>query len=238
MLEAEMPGAAFREGADSIGFGGVMATKVEVEPLFLGEGEMFLTEFPGDEGIGTGLLEDRQGAASGTGEDGDTFRIFGSILDGGDGLPEFVKQPGFQVAAVGRRLGEEGDGGSLMGKKPVHGIEAEGLGEEAVVAEFLMSVEGEVGTVEGEVVGNGEAEFPVKGAGVAPGRVPHHAMMDHEEVDALSGGLPEGDESGVDGRSNFGDVAVVLELKTIVGAGEIGHCAPVCEGIAKGDCFG
>jgi len=199
VLKAEVAGAAFAEGADAIGFGGVVAAEVKVEALFLGEGEVFLAELTGDEGISAGFPENREGAAAGTSEEGDPLRFFGPVLDGGDGFSELFLEAGFQIMAGGRGLDEEGDGCSLVGEEPVNGLEAKDLGEETVVTQFLVGVEGEVGTVEGEVVGEGEAQLFIEGPGVASGRIPHHAVVDYEEIDTLRDGFLERDKAGVDG---------------------------------------
>ncbi len=62
-------------------------------------------------------------------------------------------------------------------------------------------------------------------------------MVDDQEVDPLGDRQLEGHQPGVHRRTDLAHRAVVLQLQTVAGAGEVGHRRAAGEFIAKGDQF-
>lgn len=104
-----------------------------------------LAQLSGDEGVGSVCNEVRNRALSASGKNGDALRAFASIFNRLIGFRktclEFLGE--FAASAL-RGVGEDGDILTLVGQKGVDGIEAEGFGEQGVVADFRVAIEREV----------------------------------------------------------------------------------------------
>lgn len=104
-----------------------------------------LPQLTGDKGVGSVCDEVRNGALSAPGKNGDALRALASIFNRLVGFRkaglEFLGEFG---ASALRGVGEDGDILTLVGQKGVDGVEAEGFGEEGVVADFRVAIEREV----------------------------------------------------------------------------------------------
>ena len=213
--EAESGGDLFAEGFDAKGFRGIVATEVKVEPVFLGKIEMFLTQFPGDEGIGLVRGQLGEGAAAGSREDGDPLWAGGPEFKGDEARAKAPQEGVFEELPSLRSAGDSRDGSPFVGEKPFLDGQAEGIGEEAVVAYFRVRVEREVRAVDGEVVIQGLFQLIVERTGVGGGSVPEEPVVDNKEVGAGFDGEPKRFGSRVNGGGDLRNGAVILELQAV-----------------------
>jgi hypothetical protein len=137
------------------------------------------------------------------------------VLDG-DYAGVVVAKRGVQLLAGEGGWRGPGDGfGAGLGQEGAVGHEAELAGEEGVVAQLGMAVEGEVAAVNSEVGAERGGEAGVVGTGEGLRGSPVEAVVDDEKIDADGGGALEGDAASVDGSADFGDAAVVLKLEAV-----------------------
>lgn len=137
-----------------------------------------LAQFPGNEGVDSVGKEVGHSALSASGKNGDALRVFATVFNGLIGLreagPEFLSE--FSAAALGS-LGDDGDIVPFVGEEGIDRVEAEGFGEEGIVADFGVTIEGEVRTVNSEVVVEGEFDLCECGASEGKGWIPEEAVV-------------------------------------------------------------
>ena len=109
-------------------------------------------------------------------------------------------------AEGGPRERAPGDGAhvpALVLDEPAAGREPELAGEEGVVADRGVGVQGQVARIEGAVARDQGPQPLVGRARQGPRHVPVHAVVDDQEVDARIDRLTEGDEARVDGGADL-----------------------------------
>lgn len=94
-----------------------------------------------------------------------------------------------------------------------------------------------MGAVEGEVVLDAELDFSEGCAGEREGFSPEEAVVDEEEVGASLDSFADGHFVCVDGGGDACDVAVVLHLEAVVGAGVVGDFGGSQYFVRKSDNF-
>jgi hypothetical protein len=126
-----------------------MAAGVEVPALFVGFVEMLFAQLAGDERVAAFGLQVAESAASAAAEDRDLLGLGGAELDAFVGRRigslEALAQCGARNA-----LADAGDRQAFIIDEPVDDLEAEVLGDERVVPDGRMRVEGQVTGVERE----------------------------------------------------------------------------------------
>ena len=99
----------------------------------------------------------------------------------------------------------------------------EGLGEEGVIAEVGVGVEGEVDAEYGKVVFDSEAKFSVERAGDGAEATPEESVVNDEEVGfAFDGGL-DGGFAGIYCGCDFVNLPLVFDLEAVEGVGVVGE---------------
>ncbi len=223
------------EGLDAEGFGGVMAGVKDVQAEFLGEGVGPVGAFAGDEGIDPGGGGEFEVAPGSAGDDTDAaaeVRASGDELGrraGGAG--ETLAQ--FLAGKAGATL--QPDGLAVAGEEGGGLFQAEGGAELGIIAELGMGIERQVGTVDGEVVGDQEVQQFVILAGPGLAGIPEEAVVHKEQIGADIDGHLRGGEAGVHGGGDFGDGAGVLDLQTVGGPTVITDLGGAQEGVALFD---
>ena len=212
------PGA---EGARAGALGGIVAGKEGVLAPLLGEVVSLQGGFAAEvdiEAFAGGVINALGGAA---GADADGVDDFAAVVKTREprGLERVLHGLGEGVA--GERRGEEACDTNHL---PVIVHEGTGAGEAqesgdlGVVAETRVGIEREVDGVEREVATEGvgkDATIEAVNAGeaVAPG----DAVVDDKHLGAEGVGGGESFEAGVNGDSEAGDGALVLDLETVMG---------------------
>jgi HAD superfamily hydrolase (TIGR01509 family) len=236
-FEAELAGGFGGEGADAKNLGGVVPAAVEVETFLLREVEVFLAEFTGDEGIGADAAQGPERAASAPGENGDGGGFRAPALDRGNAAGKAIFEAATKAGAVFRRLREERDGGAFVFEEPLPRGESEFPGEEGVVADLGMGIEGQVAAVDREIARESGPEPGVVPPGEGNGGRPEEPVMDDEKVHPRLDGPGEGRLARVDGRAEARHPAIVFQLEPVFGSIEIADLGPAGAGVAPGDQF-
>lgn len=203
-----------------------MSAQVKVEAFFLGEGEMLLAQFPGDEGVAVMGAQFGQGAAPAAREDADVFEFHPAFFDGGESSGKDAREPGAQLFPGDAGFCEEPDVDAFVGHKAAVRAETKRLRKKDVVADFMVRVEGKVAAVDSEVVVEGELELAPERPGERADAGPEEAMVDDEEIDPGLHGAQERGFAGVDSRADLRNVPVVFELQAVFRAGKIDHVGP------------
>lgn len=215
-----------------------MAAHEEIEPFFLGFVEGVLLQFAGDERVDSGGAEVRNGALAAAGEDRDAVGIRAAELNGVEGVGKFFAQPGGEGFAVERAGGDDADIVAFVREKSAGRFEAEAAGEEDVVADFRVEIEREMRAVNGAISADEGFDFLERRAGDRRNRVPEHSVVDDEEIDVALHRFAKRFEARVDRRADPADFAVVFELESVAGSGEIADLVNVGALIAKSDDLG
>ena len=137
---------------DAEGFGGVVAAVEDVETEFFGEGEGPVRAFTGDEGVHTLASGSGQAGASAAGHDSNVAAFFWAARNDGRRVAEDFLQAVGKVVAIEVGGGAETDVLLFFKKEGVEFFQLESGSEASAIAEFRMGIEGEVGTINGEVV--------------------------------------------------------------------------------------
>jgi hypothetical protein len=233
--EFKFPAEHFGERFDPEGFCGVVAAVEDVDAEVLGHGMGPVGAFASDERIdafGEGVLEFAAGAA---GDDTDAATGLGAawqeVCGGAGGLLQALEE-GVAVDAGG---GLEADLAAFRDHERLEFLEAKGLAEEGVITELGVFVEGEVETVDGEVVFEEQTHLAVACSG--PGRrgAPKESVVNDEEVGPGLDAALDGGGAGIDGGGDFLDGAGVLDLEAVERAVPVGSGIGLEEFIAVAD---
>ncbi len=138
-------------------------------------------------------------------------------------------------------FGTCGDGSHIVafvGDETAGFGEAEGLGEQGVVANFGVAVEREVGAIDCQIAVESGFYLLIAAAGEWNRCGPVEPVVADQEVDLSGDGLLKGDLAGIHGGGDFGDFAVILDLQAVVGAGEVFDFGSAGAGITEGDDLG
>jgi hypothetical protein len=224
------------EGFDAEGLGGVVAAVDEIDADFFGEGVAPVGAFAGDEGVDAGLGDGGDFGACAAGHDAD-FPAGGGATradmhagagGGGEALHEFIAADfGLDLRAVFGALGLH---------EIAAGFEAEGAGEDGVVAEGGMEIEGEVAAVNGESGIERGFDFLEDGAGPGLEAGPEHAVVDDEQIGTCGDGFFDHGQGGIHGGDDLGDFTfAVFELQAVEGVGVVGDLCDAQFGVEMGD---
>ena len=224
------------EGFDAEGLGGVVAAVDEIDADFLGEGVAPVRAFAGDEGVDAGLGDGGDFGACAAGHDADFPAgggTAGAEVDagaggGGETLHELIAADfGFDLGAVFGALGLHEIAG---------GFEAEGAGEDGVVAEGGMEIEREVGAVNGESGIERDLDFLEDGAGPGLEAGPEHAVVHDEQIGTCGDGFFDDGQGGIHGGDDLGDFTfAVFELEAVEGVGVVRDLGDAQFGVEVGD---
>lgn len=224
------------EGFDAEGLGGVVAAVDEIDADLFGEGVAPVGAFAGDEGVDAGLGDGGDFGACAAGHDADFATgggAAGADMDAGAGgsgetLHEFVAADfGFDFGTVF---------GALRFHEIAAGFEAEGAGEDGVVAEGGVEIEREMAAVNGEAGIQGDFDFLKDGAGPGLEAGPEHAVVDDEQIGTGGDGFFHHRQRGIDGADDLGDLAfAVFELEAVEGVGVVRDLGDAQFGVEVGD---
>lgn len=176
--------------------------------------------FSGDEGIEVaGLCNFRACSTSAQTYGFDHFWATGAKMDGAaDGGFEALSQ----IIAMNRQRTAESDGLIFPWEKWLVIFQPDGGGELRIVAELWMNIEGQMRTVNGEVVLDGAADFFVECPGKWLSTLPKHTMVNDEEIGSGGDSFANDGQGGIHSGGNVGDGAVILQLQAVDGTRIVG----------------
>lgn len=224
------------EGFDAEGLGGVVAAVDEIDADFFGEGVTPVGAFAGDEGVDAGFGNGGDFGACAAGHDADLAAGGGAARAEMDAGAGGGGEAGDEFVAADFGL----DFGAVFGAFRFHevagGFEAEGAGEDGVVAEGGMEIEGEMAAIDGEAGIEGDLDFLEDGAGPGLEAGPEHAVVDDEEVCPCGDGFFDDGQGGIHCGDDFGDFTfAVFELEAVEGVGVVRNLCNAQFGVEVGD---
>lgn len=221
--QAEAAGDLGGEGADAEGLGRVVAGVEDVQSQVVGEGGGPVGAFAGDEGVEAGFGGLAQFGAGTAGDHTDGAADLGASREEDGGGTGRLGETGAEGLAIEAAFASEADRLALGFEEWLRGGQADGAGELDGIAEARVGVEGQVGTVHGEVVVQETAQELVVGARPGLGCGPEKPVVDDEKVGPGFDCEVDGGTAGVDGGGQAGDTTGILDLEAIDGAGPVGE---------------
>lgn len=221
-VQIEVPGDLGSQGLDAKDFGGIVAAEVKVEAPLLGKVEVPLLEFARDEGIDAVCRHVGNAGVATAREQADGLGLSRAAFNGREGVGEEGLEAFTEgLTAEAGVVHAGGDRVALVGQPPAGDFQLELAGKDGVIADFRVAIQGQVGAVNGEVVGKEQFEFAAQGPDAGHQRRPAHAMVNDEKIDPGGGGGLKGLNPRIYRRANLGDFARVLKLQAIFSPREV-----------------
>lgn len=208
----------FRHGLDPQGFGAVVAGQDEVHPELRCIMERMVRGFAGDQGVNAlpgGLLEKGGSRSRHYGDPGHRGRTPADHLD--------LVMEGEGHAVHERVQCERGVGGPsdrkiLPEAERMRRLEAEGAEKERAVSDVWVSVQRQVGAVQGSAPAEKGLELSESAAGDPPLRVPEEAVVDKEELGPFGDCTVDDRLACVNRYGDPGNTGRALNLQTVQSA--------------------
>lgn len=118
-----------------------------------------------------------------------------------------------------------------------NGFEAEHLCQEGIIADFGMSIQRQVDTIECDIVLDHVADHFIAPTDPGLEAAPEEAVMDQHEIGFDFAGHPEGIGADIDGGGDSGDFAGVGDLETVYRLGPVFELGDAEKALAMGDNF-
>lgn len=131
---------------------------------------------------------------------------------------DHILDAGMEDLAIDLIHHAEPDGRAVMFQKrnPVP-LEIQRIADEDIIPHARMSIQRQVGAVNGETILDGEAQLAVAGAGDGLQTAPEETMMHEQKIGAGFHGHGDGRLAGIHGGRDLGDFTFVFHLQAIHG---------------------